>query len=66
MRRATRICLFERNEVPGDVIAKWFHAGVTTLEKFANTAKDVNSGQHSRHLVVLTHIRLNLVRGARR
>jgi hypothetical protein len=22
LRRATRICLFERNEVPGDVIAK--------------------------------------------
>ena len=58
--------LFERNEVPRDVIAGWVHAGVTTLEKFANTAKDVNSGQHSRHLVVLTHIRLNLVRGARR
>jgi len=34
--------LFERNEVPRDVIAGWFHAGVTTLEKFGNIAKDVN------------------------
>lgn len=33
--------LFDRNEVPQAVAAKWFHSGVTTLEKFANIAKDV-------------------------
>ena len=33
--------LFERNEVPKDIAARWFHAGVTSLEKFSNTAKDV-------------------------
>jgi len=33
--------LLERNEVPPEVAAQWFHAGVTTLEKFANIAKDV-------------------------
>ena len=32
--------LFERNDVPIKLVAKWFHAGVTTLEKFANIAKD--------------------------
>ena len=32
--------LFERNDVPKMVMAKWFSVGVTTLEKFANIAKD--------------------------
>ena len=32
--------LFERNEVPKMVMAKWFHVGVTTMEKFANIAAD--------------------------
>eukprot|EP00435_Cladocopium_sp_Y103_P055789 s679_g18.t1 len=32
--------LMERNDVPRDVMAQWFHAGVVTLEKFANIAKD--------------------------
>ena len=31
--------LFSRNEVNEDVVAKWLHAGVVTLEKFANIAK---------------------------
>eukprot|EP00435_Cladocopium_sp_Y103_P043568 s631_g12.t1 len=34
--------LFERNEVDRGVMAKWFHAGVTSLERFANMAKDAN------------------------
>jgi hypothetical protein len=34
--------LLERNDVPPDVMAKWFHIGVVTLEKFANIAKDVD------------------------
>ena len=34
--------LFDRNEVPAEVAAKWYHSGVTTLEKFANIAKDVD------------------------
>lgn len=33
--------LLERNEVPPEMAAQWFHAGVTTMEKFANIAKDV-------------------------
>ena len=32
--------LFERNDVPVKLMAKWFHVGVTTLEKFSNIAKD--------------------------
>lgn len=32
--------LFERNDVAEDIMAMWFHSGVTTLEKFANIAKD--------------------------
>lgn len=32
--------LLERNDVPEELMAKWFHVGVTTLEKFANIAKD--------------------------
>jgi hypothetical protein len=31
--------LLERNDVPPDVMAKWFHIGVVTLEKFANIAR---------------------------
>ena len=27
--------------MPKDIAARWFHAGVTSLEKFSNTAKDV-------------------------
>eukprot|EP00435_Cladocopium_sp_Y103_P046025 s1206_g13.t1 len=34
--------LFERNEVPAAIMAKWFHIGVVTIEKFANIAKDVD------------------------
>ena len=33
--------LMERNEVPQEVSAMWFHAGVTSLEKFASIAKNV-------------------------
>ena len=33
--------LLERNEVDRKTMAKWFFAGVTSLEKFANIAKDV-------------------------
>ena len=32
--------LFGRNDVSKEVQAIWFHVGVTTLEKFANIAKD--------------------------
>eukprot|EP00435_Cladocopium_sp_Y103_P016869 s1943_g4.t1 len=34
--------LFERNDVPVQTMAKWFHIGVVTSEKFANIAKDVD------------------------
>ena len=33
--------LLERNDVSADVMAAWFHAGVVSLEKFANIAKNV-------------------------
>ena len=33
--------LLERNEVDRATTAKWFHIGVTSMEKFANMAKDV-------------------------
>ena len=32
--------LFSRNGVNQDTVAKWFHIGVVTLERFANIAKD--------------------------
>lgn len=32
--------LFQRNDVDTSTMAKWFHAGVRSLEKFANIAKD--------------------------
>ena len=32
--------LFGRNDVSRDIMAIWFHVGVTTVEKFANIAKD--------------------------
>ena len=32
--------LFGRNDISEDVMAVWFHVGVTTLEKFGNIAKD--------------------------
>ena len=39
---ADRKFLFDRNEVPKALAAKWFHSGLTTPEKFANIAKDVD------------------------
>ena len=33
--------LLERNEVPASIAAKWFHAGVTSMERFSNIANDV-------------------------
>lgn len=33
--------LFEKNDVSVEVMAAWFNAGVVTLEKFANIAKDI-------------------------